>query len=216
MCSYCIYKAVNSVAWECVWAALGSDCSLAVQRPAHSQSSHLPGDRREIEAVFAQLTPSHSQDKHTVLYTHTHTHMLTRINICHPLQEGHSFRGLSRMSVFQTRPALLAWMLYVPYYCPLPGMLDWLFPSRTLGGRSSILYVTRLQVRIDGLTGHIQFNEKGRRTNYTVSIMELAPSGPKKASQLCLLSIIYYLPQWIRFDPELVNEGSDLLPVHLI
>ncbi|KAM7000256.1 glutamate receptor 1a isoform 2-T2 [Tautogolabrus adspersus] len=36
------------------------------------------------------------------------------------------------------------------------------------------------QVRIDGLTGHIQFNEKGRRTNFTVSIMELAPSGPKK------------------------------------
>ncbi|XP_055080612.1 glutamate receptor 1a isoform X6 [Periophthalmus magnuspinnatus] len=39
---------------------------------------------------------------------------------------------------------------------------------------------TALKVRIDGLTGHIQFNEKGRRTNYTVSIMELAPSGPKK------------------------------------
>uniref|UniRef100_A0A8D3ABM8 Glutamate receptor n=1 Tax=Scophthalmus maximus TaxID=52904 RepID=A0A8D3ABM8_SCOMX len=39
------------------------------------------------------------------------------------------------------------------------------------------------QVRIDGLTGHIQFNEKGRRTNYTVSVMELAPSGPKKVSQ---------------------------------
>nr|XP_057919596.1 glutamate receptor 1a isoform X5 [Doryrhamphus excisus] len=36
------------------------------------------------------------------------------------------------------------------------------------------------QVRIEGLTGHIQFNEKGRRTNYTVSVMELAPSGPKK------------------------------------
>ncbi|XP_038124135.1 glutamate receptor 1a isoform X2 [Cyprinodon tularosa] len=36
------------------------------------------------------------------------------------------------------------------------------------------------QVRIDGLTGHIQFNEKGRRTNYTVSVMELAPFGPKK------------------------------------
>lgn len=44
----------------------------------------------------------------------------------------------------------------------------------------SSLSVTLLQVRIDGLTGHIQFNEKGRRTNYTVSIMELAPSGPKK------------------------------------
>ncbi|XP_061089654.1 glutamate receptor 1a isoform X2 [Conger conger] len=36
------------------------------------------------------------------------------------------------------------------------------------------------QVRIDGLTGHIQFNEKGRRTNYTVSVMELRPNGPKK------------------------------------
>ncbi|KAJ3588047.1 hypothetical protein NHX12_011641, partial [Muraenolepis orangiensis] len=36
------------------------------------------------------------------------------------------------------------------------------------------------QVRIDGLTGHIQFNEKGRRINYTVSVMELALSGPKK------------------------------------
>uniref|UniRef100_A0A8B9HGN0 Glutamate receptor n=1 Tax=Astyanax mexicanus TaxID=7994 RepID=A0A8B9HGN0_ASTMX len=31
-----------------------------------------------------------------------------------------------------------------------------------------------------GLTGHIQFNEKGRRTNYTVSVMELKPTGPKK------------------------------------
>uniref|UniRef100_A0A8C2EX54 Glutamate receptor, ionotropic, AMPA 1a n=1 Tax=Cyprinus carpio TaxID=7962 RepID=A0A8C2EX54_CYPCA len=36
------------------------------------------------------------------------------------------------------------------------------------------------QVRIEGLTGHIQFNEKGRRTNYTVSVMELRPTGPKK------------------------------------
>ncbi|KPP72239.1 glutamate receptor 1-like [Scleropages formosus] len=36
------------------------------------------------------------------------------------------------------------------------------------------------QVRIDGLTGHIQFNEKGRRTNYTVSVMELRLAGPKK------------------------------------
>lgn len=71
-CSYCTRKAVDSVACECVWAAPGSVCSVAVQRPAHSQSSHLPGDRREIEAVFAQLTPSHSQDKHTALYTQAH------------------------------------------------------------------------------------------------------------------------------------------------
>ncbi|XP_073777798.1 glutamate receptor 1a isoform X1 [Danio rerio] len=36
------------------------------------------------------------------------------------------------------------------------------------------------QVRIEGLTGHIQFNEKGRRTNYSISVMELRPTGPKK------------------------------------
>uniref|UniRef100_A0A8C7HWD9 Glutamate receptor n=1 Tax=Oncorhynchus kisutch TaxID=8019 RepID=A0A8C7HWD9_ONCKI len=36
------------------------------------------------------------------------------------------------------------------------------------------------QVRIEGLTGHVQFNEKGHRTNYTVSVMELSPSGPLK------------------------------------
>lgn len=52
-------------------------------------------------------------------------------------------------------------------------------PSQRLRVISSV-NVTLLQVRIDGLTGHIQFNEKGRRTNYTVSVMELAPSGPKK------------------------------------
>lgn len=45
-----------------------------------------------------------------------------------------------------------------------------------------IFWVFLSQVRIDGLTGHIQFNEKGRRTNYTVSVMELKPTGPKKVS----------------------------------
>ncbi|XP_031424576.1 glutamate receptor 1-like [Clupea harengus] len=36
------------------------------------------------------------------------------------------------------------------------------------------------QVRIDGLTGHIQFDEKGRRINYTLGVMELRAAGPKK------------------------------------
>lgn len=38
-----------------------------------SQSRHLPADRLELEAVFAQLTPSPSQDKHTALYAYMHT-----------------------------------------------------------------------------------------------------------------------------------------------
>ncbi|XP_066501222.1 glutamate receptor 1b isoform X2 [Hoplias malabaricus] len=36
------------------------------------------------------------------------------------------------------------------------------------------------QVQFEGLTGHVQFNEKGHRTNFTVSVMDLSPSGPKK------------------------------------
>ncbi|XP_060792341.1 glutamate receptor 1b isoform X2 [Neoarius graeffei] len=36
------------------------------------------------------------------------------------------------------------------------------------------------QVQFEGLTGHVQFNEKGHRTNFTVNVIELVPSGPKK------------------------------------
>uniref|UniRef100_A0A672QED8 Glutamate receptor n=1 Tax=Sinocyclocheilus grahami TaxID=75366 RepID=A0A672QED8_SINGR len=36
------------------------------------------------------------------------------------------------------------------------------------------------QVQFEGLTGHIQFNEKGHRTNFTISVMEFGPNGPKK------------------------------------
>ncbi|MBN3277979.1 GRIA1 protein, partial [Polyodon spathula] len=36
------------------------------------------------------------------------------------------------------------------------------------------------QVHIEGMTGNIQFNEKGHRTNYTIHVMELAPIGAKR------------------------------------
>ncbi|XP_030636891.1 glutamate receptor 1b [Chanos chanos] len=36
------------------------------------------------------------------------------------------------------------------------------------------------QVQLEGLTGHVQFNEKGHRTNFTVTVMEMAQTGPKK------------------------------------
>lgn len=38
----------------------------------------------------------------------------------------------------------------------------------------------RLQVRLEGLTGHIQFDERGHRTNYTLSVMEVTRKGPRK------------------------------------
>ncbi|XP_053702336.1 glutamate receptor 1-like isoform X1 [Synchiropus splendidus] len=36
------------------------------------------------------------------------------------------------------------------------------------------------QVRMEGLTGHIQFDERGHRTNYTLSVMELMHTGPRQ------------------------------------
>nr|XP_057942112.1 glutamate receptor 1-like isoform X2 [Doryrhamphus excisus] len=36
------------------------------------------------------------------------------------------------------------------------------------------------QVRLDGLTGRVQFDERGHRSNFTLTVMELAPGGPRK------------------------------------
>uniref|UniRef100_A0A8C4DXF8 Glutamate receptor n=1 Tax=Dicentrarchus labrax TaxID=13489 RepID=A0A8C4DXF8_DICLA len=36
------------------------------------------------------------------------------------------------------------------------------------------------QVRLEGLTGWVQFDERGHRTNYTLTVMELSHSGPRK------------------------------------
>lgn len=36
------------------------------------------------------------------------------------------------------------------------------------------------QVEYDGLTGHIEFNSKGQRTNYTLKILEKHPGGHKQ------------------------------------
>lgn len=36
------------------------------------------------------------------------------------------------------------------------------------------------QVRLEGLTGHIQFDERGHRTNYSLTVMELSHIGPRK------------------------------------
>uniref|UniRef100_A0A672FDS5 Glutamate receptor, ionotropic, AMPA 1b n=1 Tax=Salarias fasciatus TaxID=181472 RepID=A0A672FDS5_SALFA len=36
------------------------------------------------------------------------------------------------------------------------------------------------QVRLEGLTGHVQFDERGQRTNFTLTVMELSPAGPRK------------------------------------
>ncbi|XP_029028786.1 glutamate receptor 1-like isoform X3 [Betta splendens] len=36
------------------------------------------------------------------------------------------------------------------------------------------------QVRLRGLTGHVQFDERGHRTNFSLTVMELSHTGPRK------------------------------------
>ena len=38
------------------------------------------------------------------------------------------------------------------------------------------------KVRVEGLTGNIQFDQHGKRVNYSVNIMELKTNGPVKVS----------------------------------
>lgn len=38
------------------------------------------------------------------------------------------------------------------------------------------------QVRFEGLTGNVQFNEKGRRTNYTLHVIEMKHDGIRKVT----------------------------------
>lgn len=40
-----------------------------------------------------------------------------------------------------------------------------------------------VQVRVDGLTGNIQFDQYGKRINYSVTIMELKNNGPVKVRE---------------------------------
>lgn len=156
-----------------MWACTYSSVLL------RSVQSHLPADKLKMGAVFAQLIPSPSQDKHTLHCTHLHTH-----TVCHSPPQGPELCGLSRMNTIQT----LANCSHHTLHCNCD---TWMFVGIQPSTRhlrdfslcmTCSLSLTSFQVRIDGLTGHIQFNEKGRRTNYTVSVMELAPSGPKKVS----------------------------------
>lgn len=49
------------------------------------------------------------------------------------------------------------------------------------------------QVQVQGMTGNIQFDNYGRRTNYTIDVYEMKTGGPRKvrgAGDLCQLSSI--------------------------
>uniref|UniRef100_A0A8C6U6E4 Glutamate receptor n=1 Tax=Neogobius melanostomus TaxID=47308 RepID=A0A8C6U6E4_9GOBI len=49
------------------------------------------------------------------------------------------------------------------------------------------------QVRVDGLTGNIQFDQHGKRVNYSVNIMELKTNGPVKVTAPPFPSFTHYV-----------------------
>lgn len=47
----------------------------------------------------------------------------------------------------------------------------------------SMLPFIIVKVQVQGMTGNIQFDTYGRRTNYTIDVYEMRPGGPRKVSQ---------------------------------
>lgn len=69
--------------------------------------------------------------------------------------------------------------------CNMPGF--WGVTSAEKANKDEVQLVSSLfppgfvsQVRFEGLTGNVQFNEKGRRTNYTLHVIEMKHDGIRK------------------------------------
>ncbi|CAG5878834.1 unnamed protein product [Menidia menidia] len=64
---------------------------------------------------------------------------------------------------------------------------------------------TPLKVQVQGMTGNIQFDTFGRRSNYTIDVYEMKPAGPRR---------IGYWNEYEKFvyimDPQVTNESSSV------
>ena len=56
----------------------------------------------------------------------------------------------------------------------------------------SDIYV--FKVRFEGLSGNVQFNEKGRRTNYTLHVIEMKHDGIRKVTEKDFRSCVWHQP----------------------
>lgn len=72
-----------------------------------------------------------------------------------------------------------------------------------------------LQVRFEGLTGNVQFNEKGRRTNYTLHVIEMKHDGIRKV-KLPLLPLHREERAEQRLRPELRAWGTQCSGLDLL
>lgn len=55
-----------------------------------------------------------------------------------------------------------------------------------------------VQVRLQGLTGNVQFDHYGRRVNYTMDVFELKNNGPRRVKHhTTLLSFVLWINIWL-------------------
>lgn len=52
-------------------------------------------------------------------------------------------------------------------------------------------------MRVDGLTGNIQFDQYGKRINYSVTIMELKNNGPVKVTKELICHNKHHDSMWL-------------------
>lgn len=58
------------------------------------------------------------------------------------------------------------------------------------------MFPLSFKVQVQGMTGNIQFDTYGRRTNYTIDVYEVKPGGARKVRRICIkLHAPHLLPQ---------------------
>ncbi|XP_041606280.1 glutamate receptor 1 isoform X3 [Vulpes lagopus] len=69
------------------------------------------------------------------------------------------------------------------------------------------------QVRFEGLTGNVQFNEKGRRTNYTLHVIEMKHDGIRKRADVAVapLTITLVREEVIDFSKPFMSLGISIM-----
>ncbi|CAM2118051.1 unnamed protein product [Caretta caretta] len=74
-------------------------------------------------------------------------------------------------------------------------------------------YILANLVRFEGLTGNVQFNEKGRRTNYTLHVIEVKHDGIRKRADVAVapLTITLVREEVIDFSKPFMSLGISIM-----
>lgn len=86
-----------------------------------------------------------------------------------------SVRQMSSLSCTDLRD-----MTVLSILLPLPSYCCWITTARVADQFALLIDIYVFKVRFEGLSGNVQFNEKGRRTNYTLHVIEMKHDGIRK------------------------------------